>query len=74
MVAIDTSTPNVILIEVKAVVYTGRTRQRPKLSEVQKRLGVRLLMVDLERGVCELEDSDFEEEDGEPTAMYYDDD
>ncbi len=68
LVAIDSGTPNVILIDVKAVVYVGRTRQRPKLSEIQKRLRVQLLMVDLEKGVCEFEESDFEEEDAEPSS------
>ena len=72
LVAVDSGTPNVILIDVKAVVYTGRTRQRPKLSEIQKRLGVRLLMVDLEKGVCEFEESDFEEEDAQQTSGYDD--
>ena len=65
LVAVDSGTPNVILIDVKAAVYSGRTRQRPRLSEIQKRLGVRLLMVDLENGVCEFEESDCEKEDAE---------
>ena len=72
MVAVDSGTPNVILIDVKAVVYTGRTRHRPKLSEIQKRLGVRLLMVDLQKGVCEFEETDFEEEDAEQATGDYD--
>ena len=55
----------------KPVVYVGSTRQRPRLSEIQKRLGVRLLMVDLEKGVCEFEESDFEEEDAEQAADGY---
>ena len=63
LVAVDSGTPNVILIDVKAAVYSGRTRQRPRLSEIQKRLGVRLLMVDLEKGICEFEESDYEKED-----------
>jgi len=46
-------TPNVILIDVKAAIYTGLTRRRPRLSKIQKRLGVQLLTVDLEKGVCE---------------------
>ena len=66
--AIDAGTPNVILIDVKTVVHVGRTRQRPKLSEIQKRLGVRLLMVDLDKGVCSFEELDFEEEDAEQTS------
>ena len=68
LVAVDSGTPNVILIDVKAAVYSGRTRQRPRLSEIQKRLGVRLLMVDLEKGVCEFEESDYEEENAERTS------
>ena len=68
LVAIDSGTPNVILIDVKAVVYVGRSRQRPRLSEIQKRLGVRLLMVDLDKGVCEFEESDYEEENAEQTS------
>ena len=72
LVAIDSGTPNVILIDVKAVVYVGRTRQRPKLSDIQKRLGVRLLMVDLDKGVCEFEESDYEEEDAEQATGDYD--
>ena len=71
MVAIDSGTPNVILIDVKAVVYTGRTRHRPKLSEIQNRLRVRLLMVDLGKGVCEFEVSDYEEKDAEPSSDGY---
>ena len=58
----------VILIDVKTVVYVGRTRQRPKLSDIQKRLGVRLLMVDLEKGICEFKETEFEEEDAEQTS------
>jgi len=65
LVAVDSGTPNVILTEVKAAVYSGRTRQRPRLSEIQKRLGVRLLIVDLEKGICEFEESDYEKEDAE---------
>ena len=72
LVAIDSATPNVILIDCKAVVYVGRTRQRPKLSDIQKRLGVRLLMVDLDKGVCEFEESDYEEEDAGQTTGYDD--
>ena len=68
LVAVDSGTPNVILIDVKAVVYVGRTRQRPKLSDIQKRLGVRLLMVDLDKGVCEFEESDYEEENAAQTS------
>ena len=67
LVAVDSGTPNVILIDVKAAVYSGRTRQRPRLSEIQKRLGVRLLMVDLNKGVCSFEELDFEEENAEQT-------
>ena len=59
LVSIDSGTPNVILINCKAVVYVGRTRQRPRLSEIQKRLGVRLLMVDLEKGTCAFEETEF---------------
>ena len=69
--AIDSGTPNVILIDVKAVVYVGSTRQRPRLSEIQKRLGVRLLLVDLEKGVCEFEETYFEEEDAEQATDGY---
>jgi hypothetical protein len=65
LVAVDSGTPNVILIDVKAVVHVRRSRQRPRRSEIQKRLGVRLLMVDLENGVCEFEESDCEKEDAE---------
>ena len=72
LVAIDSGTPNVILIDCKAVVYVGRTRQCPRLSEIQKRLGVRLLMVDLEKGICEFEESDYEEENAEQTSGYDD--
>ena len=68
LVAVDSGTPNVILIDVKTVVYVGRTRQRPKLSEIQKRLGVRLLMVDLNKGVCSFEELDFEEKNAEQTS------
>ena len=68
LVAVDSGTPNVILIDVKAVVYVGSTRQRPKLSDIQKRLGVRLLMVDLEKGICEFKETEFEEEDAEQTS------
>ena len=71
LVAIDSGTPNVILIDVKAVVYSGRTRQRPRLSEIQKRLGVRLLTVDLEQGVCGFEETEFAEEDADPKAHGY---
>ena len=71
LVAVDSGTPNVILIDVKAVDYVGCSRQRPKLSDIHKRLGVRLLMVDLEKGVCEFEESDFEEEDAEPSSDGY---
>jgi len=59
LVSIDSGTPNVILIDCKAVVYVGRTRQRPRLSEIQKRLGVRLLMVDLEKGTCAFGEAEF---------------
>ena len=59
LVSIDSGTPNVILIDCKAVVYVGRTWQRPRLSEIQKRLGVRLLMVDLEKGTCAFEETEF---------------
>ena len=71
LVAVDSGTPNVILIDVKAAVYSGRTRQRPRLSEIQKRLGVRLLTVDLEKGVCEFEETEFAEEDADPKAHGY---
>ena len=71
LVAVDSGTPNVILIDCKAVVYVGRTRQRPKLSDIQKRLGVRLLMVDLEKGICEFEETEFEEEDAEQATGGY---
>ena len=71
LVAVDSGTPNVILTEVKAAVYSGRTRQRPRLSEIQIRLGVRLLMVDLEKGVCEFEGTEFAEEDADPEAHGY---
>ena len=71
LVAIDSGTPNVILIDVKAAVYSGRTRQRPRLSEIQKRLGVRLLTVDLDKGVCEFEETVFEEEDAKPSSDGY---
>ena len=59
LVSIDSGTLNVILIDCKAVVYIGRTWQRPRLSEIQKRLGVRLLMVDLEKGTCAFEEMEF---------------
>ena len=59
LVSIDSGTPNVILIDSKAVVYVGRTRQRPRLSEIKKRLGVRLLMVDLEKGTCAFEETEI---------------
>ncbi|MFP6697074.1 MAG: hypothetical protein VCF08_09250, partial [Alphaproteobacteria bacterium] len=68
LVAIDSGTPNVILIDVKAAIYIGLTRRRPRLSEIQKRLGVRLLAVDLEKGVCEFEETEFAEEDADPKA------
>ena len=71
LVAVDSGTPNVILIDVKAVVYSGSTRQRPRLSEIQKRLGVRLLTVDLEKGVCEFEETEFAEEDAQPSSDGY---
>ena len=71
LVAVDSGTPNVILIDVKAAVYSGRTRQRPRLSEIQKRLGVRLLTVDLEKGVCEFEETEFAEEDADPSSDGY---
>ena len=71
LVAIDSATPNVILIDCKAVVYVGRTRQRPRLSEIQKRPGVRLLMVGLQKGTCEFEEIEFEEEDAEQAAEGY---
>ena len=71
LVAIDSATPNVILIDCKAVVYVGRTRQRPRLSEIQKRLGVRLLMGDLEKDTCEFEETEFEEEDAEQATDGY---
>ena len=69
--AVDIGTPNVILTDVKAVVYVGRSRQRPRLSEIQIRLGVRLLMLDLEKGICEFEENDYEEEDAEQTSGGY---
>jgi hypothetical protein len=72
LVAVDSGTPNVILIDVKAAVYTGLTRRRPKLSEIQKRLGVRLLTVDLEKGICAFEETEFEDEDAEQAASDYD--
>ena len=59
LVAIDKGMPNVTLIDCKVVVYVGRTRQRPRLSEIRKRLGVRLLMVDLEKGTCAFEETEF---------------
>ena len=71
MIAVDSATPNVILIDVKAVVHVGRTRQRPRLSEIQKRLGVRLLLVDLDKGVCEFEETEFAEEDAQPSSDGY---
>ena len=71
LVAVDSGTPNVILIDCKAVVYVGRTRQRPRLSEIQKRPGVRLLMVDLDKGVCEFEETEFEEKDAEQASGGY---
>ena len=71
LVAIDSGTPNVILIDVKAAIYTGLTQRRPRLSEIQKRLGVRLLTVDLEKGVCEFEETEFAEEDADPEAHGY---
>ena len=71
LVAIDCGTPNVILIDVKAAVYSGLTRRRPRLSELQKRLGVRLLVVDLDKGVCEFEETEFAEEDADPEAHGY---
>ena len=71
MVAVDSGTPNVILIDVKAAVYLGRTRQRARLSEIQKRLGVRLLTVDLEKGVCDFEETEFAEEDAQPSSDGY---
>ena len=71
MVAIDSGTPNVILIDVKAAIYIGLTRRRPLLSEIQKRLAVRLLTVDLEKGVCEFEETEFAEEDADPEAHGY---
>jgi hypothetical protein len=71
LVAIDSGTPNVILIDVKAAIYTGLTRRRPRLSEIQKCLGVRLLTVDLDKGVCEFEETEFAEEDADPEAHGY---
>jgi len=71
LVAIDSGTPNVILIDVKAAIYTGLTRRRPRLSEIQKRLGVRLLTVDLDKGVCEFEETEFLEEDSKPSSDGY---
>ena len=68
LVAIDSGTPNVILNDVKAAIYIGRTRRRPRLSEIQKRLGIRLLTVDLEKGVCEFEETEFAEEDAQPSS------
>ena len=59
LVAADSGTPNVILINCRVVVYVGRTRQRPRLSKIQKRLGVRLLMVDLEKGTCAFEEMEI---------------
>ena len=72
LVAVDSATPNVILIDCKAVVYVGRTRQRPRFIGIQKRLGVRLLMVDLEKGICNFEETEFEEEDAQPETGDYD--
>ena len=54
-----------------SVVHVRRLRQRPRLSEIQKRLGVRLLMVDLENGACEFEESDCEKEDAEQAPDGY---
>ena len=68
LMAVDSRTPNVILIDVKAIVYVARTRQRPRRSEILKRLGVRLLMVDLGKGTCEFEEIEFEEEDAAQAA------
>ena len=71
LVAIDSGTPNVSLVDAKAAIYIGLTRRRPRLSEIQKRLGVRLLTVDLEKGVCEFEETEFEEEDAKPSSDGY---
>ena len=59
LASIDSGTLNVILFDCIAVLYVGRTWQRPRLSEIQKRLGVRLLMVDLEKGTCAFEETEF---------------
>ena len=71
LVAIDSRTPNAILIHLKVVIYSGLTRRRPRLSEIQKRLAVRLLTVDLDKGVCEFEETEFAEEDADPEAHGY---
>ena len=44
LVAVDSGTPNVILIDVKAAVYSGRTRHRPYGKyppELRPSLGIR---------------------------------
>ena len=69
--AIDSGTPNVIRIDVKAAIYTVFTRRRPRLSEIQRRLGVRLLTVDLDNGVCEFDETEFVEKDADPEAHGY---
>ena len=66
LVAVEPEDRDVILIDVKAAVFTGRTLQRPRLSETQRRLGVRFLMVDLDQGTCDFEDPDNAKENAQP--------
>ena len=54
LVALDPAKREVLLIDVKAVVRTGPTIHRPRLTEIQRRLGVRFLMVDLDQDTCNL--------------------
>ena len=46
----------------------GRTHG---LLQIQYRLGVRLLMIDLEKGTCEFEKTEFKEEDVEQATDGY---
>ena len=56
LVAIEPEKPSVFLIDVKAVVRTGPTIHRPRLTKTQRRLGVRFLMVYLDQDTCKFED------------------
>lgn len=68
LVALDPAKREVLLIDVKAVVRTGPTIHRPRLTEIQRRLGVRFLMVDLDQDTCKFKDPNDAQKDAEPSS------